>query len=215
MKIDAVIFDLDGTLLDSMGIWENVDRNFLKENGVEPPEGVSDIVKKMTIQDSAMYFKERFRLSHSCEYIIDRIEEMVADEYRLHIPLKKGAYEAVMECQKKGIRMCVATATYNRLAYSALERLGILSSFDFVMTCSDVGAGKDNPLIFFKAAEKMECVPERTLVVEDSLHCIKTAKSAGFITAGVYDSVSDGDWQEIRRNCDISLENMSGLIGFL
>ncbi|MGN1087087.1 MAG: HAD hydrolase-like protein, partial [Porcipelethomonas sp.] len=92
MNIKGIIFDLDGTLLDSMHCWENVDQSFLLENGVTPPEGVSDIVKKMTIYDSAMYFKTQFSLKQSCEEIIDRIEEMVREQYFYTIPLKDGAY---------------------------------------------------------------------------------------------------------------------------
>lgn len=141
MKIKGIIFDLDGTLLDSMKCWENVDKQFLHENGVEPPEGVSDIVKKMTIYDSAMYFKTQFSLKQSCEEIIDRIEEMVREQYFNSIPLKSGAYELVHNLKNYGYRICVATATYNSLADAALKRLGIYECLDFVLTCSDVGSG--------------------------------------------------------------------------
>ncbi|MGN1480502.1 HAD family hydrolase [Porcipelethomonas sp.] len=205
----GVIFDLDGTLLDSMSVWENVDRMFLEENGIVPPEGVSDIVKKMTIQDSAMYFKNQFSLEHSCEYIINRIEEMVSHQYRNVIPLKNGADRTIEELKQYGFKMCVATATYNSLADSALKRLGLYDSLDFVITCSDVGAGKDKPDIFFKAAEKMGCSFYNTVVVEDSLHCIETAADAGFFTIGVYDSTSCSDWDEICRKSDAAVKNIS------
>ncbi|MCM1225906.1 MAG: HAD family phosphatase [Clostridium sp.] len=199
MKIKGIIFDLDGTLLDSMKCWENVDQCFLRENGVEPPKGISDIVKKMTINDSAMYFKTQFSLKQSCGEIIDRIEEMVRERYFNTIPLKDGAYEAVHSLGKDGLKMCVATATYNNLAYAALKRLGIFDCFDFIITCSDVGIGKNDPEIFFRAAEKMGCAVNETVVIEDSLHCIETASAAGFRTIAVYDEVSANEWNDIRQ----------------
>lgn len=205
----GIIFDLDGTLLDSMSVWENVDRMFLEENGINPPEGISDIVKKMTIEDSAMYFKNQFALKHSSEYIINRIEEMVSYQYENVIPLKNEAGETVENLKRNGYKMCVATATYNSLAERALKRLGLYDSFDFVMTCSDVGAGKDKPDIFLRAAEKMECSAGNTVVVEDSLHCIETSVDAGFFTIGIYDSVSCGDWDGICRISDAAVKNIS------
>ncbi len=197
MKIKGIIFDLDGTLLDSMQCWENVDKDFLLENGIQPPEGISDIVKKMIIQDSAMYLKTQFSLKQSCEEIIDRIEEMVKEQYFNSIPLKNGAYELVHELKKQGYKICVATATYNSLAHAALKRLGIYECLDFILTCSDVGKGKDNPEIFFKSAEKMGCTVQNTVVVEDSLHCIETAVNAGFKTIAVYDETARHEWNEI------------------
>lgn len=205
MKIKGLIFDLDGTLLDSMHCWENVDRCFLIENGIDPPKGISDIVKKMTIQDSAEFFKTRFSLKQSCEDIINRIEEIVKEQYYNHILLKEGVYETINHLKALGYRMCVATATYNRLAHAALKRLGLIECFEFILTCSDVGAGKDRPDIFIEAAQKMDCTASNTLVVEDSLHCIKTAANAGFYTAGVYDIYSIKEWDSI---CSASWKNI-------
>lgn len=208
MKLNGIIFDLDGTLLDSMKIWENVDKDFLEENGRVYTEDVSDAVKKMTIFDSANYFKRKFSLEHSCEYIINRIEEMVSEKYFYSIPLKKGVYETVEKLHKNGIKMCVATATYNRLAEAALKRLEIYDMFEFILTCSDVGSGKDDPEIFFKAAEKMGLKVSETAVTEDSLHCIETAKRAGFFTIGIYDPVSANDWEKICEISDIAVKNI-------
>ncbi|MGN0612785.1 MAG: HAD family hydrolase [Porcipelethomonas sp.] len=199
MKFKGIIFDLDGTLLDSMSVWENVDRDFLEENNVPYTPDVSDAVKKMTIFQSAEYFKTRFDLNHSCEYIINRIEEMVSEQYCNHIPLKKGVYETIVKLHRWGIKMCVATATYNSLVNAALKRLGISDMFEFVLTCSDVGSGKDSPEIFLTAAEKLGCKVSETLVAEDSLHCIETAVKAGFFTIGVYDPINRSDWEEICR----------------
>lgn len=212
MKIKAVIFDLDGTLLDSMHCWEDVDRNFLLENGVEPPEGVSDIVKKMTIQNSASYFKTQFSLPQTCDEIIDRIEEMVKEQYESKIPLKNGAEELIKQLRADGIKMCVASATYNSLANAALKRLGIAESLEFILTCSDVGAGKDKPDIFYKAAERMGGSIADTIVIEDSLHCIETAANAGFKTIAVYDEVAKREWEDICSAAWKSVKNLAEIL---
>lgn len=209
MKFKGIIFDLDGTLLDSMNVWENVDRDFLEENGAVYTPDVSNDVKKMTIYDSANYFKTRFSLSRSCEDIINRIEEMVSDKYHNSIPLKKNAFETVKELYREGIKMCVATATYNNLAEAALRRLEIYDMLDFVITCSDVETGKDDPKIFLKAAEKMNLKISETIVAEDSLHCIETAKNAGFFTVGVFDPIAGEDWKKICEISDKTVKNIS------
>ena len=209
MKYKGIIFDLDGTLLDSMCVWENVDRDFLLENNAVYTTDVSDVVKKMTIQQSAEYFKTQFNLSHSCEYIINRIEEMVSEQYCRHIPLKKGVYEALKMLSESGIKMCVATATYNSLVNTALKRLGIYEMFEFVLTCSDVGSGKDKPDIFYTAAKKLSCDISEVIVVEDSLHCIETAKKSGFFTIAVYDEIARNDRAKILEISDYCINDMS------
>lgn len=209
MKIKGLIFDLDGTLLDSMDCWENIDRSFLIENDIVPPNGISDIVKKMSIQSSAMYFKTQFSLKLSCQEIIDRIEEMVTDQYFNTIPLKNGAYELVHNFKKAGYIMCIATATYNRLADAALKRLGIYECFEFVLTSTDIGSSKEKPDIYLKAAEKMNCSINDSLVVEDSLHCIETAANAGFHTIAVYDKTADREWDEISAKAWRSVKNLN------
>ena len=111
--------------------------------------------------------------------------------------------------------MCVATATYNSLANSALKRLGLYNNFDFIITCSDAGAGKDKPDIFIQAAKKMKCSPFETAVIEDSLHCIETAVNAGFFTIGVYDKINEPDWKEICLKSDVTVKNISEITDIL
>jgi len=209
MKYKGIIFDLDGTLLDSMKVWENVDKNFLEENGAVYTADVSDVVKKMTIEQSAEYFKTRFNLSCSCEYIINRIEEMVKEQYSKYIPLKNGVLKTLDRLYENGIKMCVATATYNSLVDAALKRLGIYDKFEFVLTCTDIGSGKDKPDIFFRSAEKLELDISEVIVAEDSLHCVETAKKAGFYTIAVYDPIAREDKEQIIKTADCFLNDMN------
>jgi len=211
--IKGIIFDLDGTLIDSMGIWTTIDRAFLKENGVEdPPCDVSDKVRKMSVEESSEYFIKEFGLSCTVEYVIRRIEELVRVQYEEKIELKQGVTELLDYLDEKGIPYGVATATYKKLAEAVLERHGIRSRFRFILTDSEYPAGKTSPDIFLGGAEKLKLNPEEILVAEDSLHCIETAVKAGFYTVGVSDEISANDRESIEKTADAYVERIDEII---
>lgn len=210
--IKGVIFDLDGTLIDSMKIWTKIDRKLLRENGVEniPPD-ISDRVRKMTIEESAQYFIDEFGFECTSEYIIKRIEELVRIEYEENIPLKSYAAEFLDYLDEKKIPYGVATATYKGLAEAVLKRCGIWERMRFLLTEVEYPLGKKFPNIFLGAAERLGLKPEEVLVVEDSLHCIETAAKAGFITAGVYDEVSWNEQSLITDTADYYVRSLKEL----
>lgn len=207
--IDGVIFDLDGTLIDSMKIWSKIDMEFLLENGVkDPPADISDIVRKMTVEESSQYFIDRFGLLCTKEYIINRIEELVRIEYEENIPLKPYAAELLDFLDSEGIPYGAATATYKKLAESVLRRCGILHRMKFILTDQEYPLGKNFPDIFLGAAERLRVPPERVLVAEDSLHCIETASAAGFVTAGIYDEISADESEIIAERADYYISSL-------
>lgn len=210
--IKGVIFDLDGTLIDSMKIWTKIDRKLLRENGVEniPPD-ISDRVRKMTIEESAQYFIDEFGFECTSEYIIKRIEELVRIEYEENIPLKPYAAEFLDYLDEKKIPYGVATATYKGLAEAVMKRCGIWERMRFLLTEVEYPLGKNFPDIFLGGAERLGLESEEVLVVEDSLHCIETAAKAGFITAGVYDEVSWNEQSLIADTADYYVRSLKEL----
>lgn len=207
--VSGVIFDLDGTLIDSMKIWNQIDIAFLRENGVEnPPEDISDIVRKMTVDESSEYFITRFGLSCTKEYVIKRIEELVKIQYEEKIQMKPYVTELLDYLDSMGIPYGVATATYKTLAEAVLRRLGILKRMSFLLTDEEFSMGKTSPDIFLRGAELMKLSPKEVLVIEDSLHCIETASKAGFVTMGVYDEVSEPLRTDIKNTADYYVESL-------
>lgn len=208
-KIHGVILDLDGTLLDSMPLWHEIDLQFLGENGIVPPENISDIVGKMSITEWAEYFIREFSMPFTPEYVIRRIEEMAETAYRETIPLKPYVTDFLDALDARGLPYGIATATYRNSAAAALRRLGLAGRMQLVLTGEDVPGGKTSPDIYLQAAARLGTVPQETLVVEDALHCVQTASAAGFPTAGVYDAaVLPEEWQEMRRICTVTGENL-------
>lgn len=214
--IKGIIFDLDGTLIDSMKVWFDVDRKLLRENGITTPsESVSEKVRTMSIEQSSRFFIEELGLKLTQEQIISRIEELVRIEYEQNIPLKPHVEEILGHLDEKGIPYGIATATYKSLAEAVLKRLGIFERFRFVLTDVDYPRGKRFPEIFLGAAERLGTLPEETLVIEDSLHCIETAVRAGFRTAAVYDEVSAAESDEIKRLADVYADSLAELQNIL
>lgn len=201
-KLRGIIFDVDGTLLDSMGMWSELDRVFLRENGVDPPDDISDIVKKMTVETSSAYFVERFKLDMTPEDVKNRVEELAAEAYRTHLPLKNGAKDFLAAASERGIPMAVASANYPGLLDAAFRRLGIDGFFRTVLTPGEQLAGKHEPDIYLEAARLLGSEPAETAVIEDALHAAETAKAAGFYTVGFRDVSSRQDWDALAAICD-------------
>ncbi len=201
--IKSIIFDLDGTLIDSMKIWYQIDRQFLIENDIEnPPREISERMKKLTIDESAELFISEFELNLTKEYVIRRIEELVWIEYEERIPLKSRVIDLLDFLDGRGIPYCIATATYKSLALAVLERCGIADRFSFLLTDEEYPRGKNFPDIFIGACERFGTEPAETLIVEDSLHSIETAKNAGFPVVAVYDESAEPDRERIESIAD-------------
>ncbi len=212
MDIKAIIFDMDGTLIDSLDVWAESDRIFLEELGLPYNTSVSQAMKKMHYKSACDYIKEAYSLEMPSEEIGRRIMEIVKDSYMHTIPLKPNVYEYLTAQQKKGIKMCVATSNDKGLAVGALKNLGIYDMMEFVITSDEVGIGKETPAIFIKAAEMLGFEPSETLVLDDSVHAVESAKSGGFIVGGVYGGKFADEFELIKKKADFTITDFGELL---
>ncbi|MEE5993196.1 MAG: HAD family phosphatase [Oscillospiraceae bacterium] len=213
MKLSGVILDLDGTLIDSMQIWHEIDVRFFTENGLDVPDGISEKVAKMSIQEWADFFVSEYMPTLTADYIIQRIGEMAQEYYHDIIPLKPYVKELLDFLEGNKIPFGIVTATYRKSAEDALQRLGILERMQFLFAGDEYPDGKTTSFLYELASEKMHSPKQSTLIIEDALHCVKIAKQAGFLTAGVYDPcTAPTDWIEICQIADISGNHLGEII---
>ena len=203
------IFDMDGTLIDSMIFWKNLASEYLSSKGVKSiPVDIPERIKSMTMSESATLFRQEFGL-HGAEA---EMNAMMEAHYRNDIPLKPGVREYLERLCGKGVRMCVASATAEHLMEACLSRLGVRNCFEFLLSCEAVGAGKRSPRVYHKSAKRLNAVPAEIAVYEDALYAVQTAKDAGFYVVGVYDSSAAKDWQTIEKIADEIIFNWEEVI---
>ena len=185
--IKGAIFDLDGTLFDSMSIWSTIGNDYLLSLGIEPKENLAETFETFTLEESAEYYRSHYGVTLSISEIINGINDMLSDFYQNEVPLKKGVVELLEKFSQNQIKMCIATAMDKQLAHEALLRLHVRDYFIQIVTTQDVGSGKTNPKIYLKALEYLKTEKQETLVFEDAYHALVTAKNEGFVVVGVHD----------------------------
>ena len=187
--ICGVIFDADGTLLDSMGFWAQTVFDIIAFAGVKDPEdGLIELLTPMSMYEGAVYMRDNYAIPMDIDEIMNEENRRVLEFYSTRVELRSGMRELVSNFKAHGIPMTVASATERNMIETALTHTGILGEFEAVLSCSDVGQGKDQPTIFLRACEIMGTKPENTVVIEDSSTAIETARNAGFMTFDVRDS---------------------------
>lgn len=201
-NIRGAIFDVDGTLLDSMKIWKDVGARYLKKIGVTPEENLGHILYPMSLEEGTAYLKKRYNLPYTADEIRDGTLQVIADFYKNDAESKNGMKSIIESYNANGIKMIVATTSSKPFVQAALERLGILQYFCGILTATELNTNKREPLIYRKAAEILGSEPEETAVYEDMIEAIKTAKNAGFYVIGIYDDTNKDDWEEIKKIAD-------------
>ena len=187
---DAVIFDLDGTLVDSMWMWRTIDIEYLSRFNIEIPQDLSENVEGMSFSETALYFKNRFKIPDSLETIKETWNNMAYDIYKKRVPLKKGADKFVNYLFDNKIKLGIATSNSRELATCSLKAKNIYEKFGAIVTGCDVNAGKPNPDVYLKTAELLNVKPEKCLIFEDIPHGILAGKSAGMTTCAIEDDYS-------------------------
>jgi len=212
MKIKYALFDLDGTLLDSMHVWANIGDGILKAYDIIPPEDLQEILTPMSIKQSAEFLKENFPLPLSVTQIVDEINKLAEENYRVKIKLKPYVREYLEKLKLRKVKMGIATANDVSTTRAVLSRLGVLDYFAFILTCADVDCSKESPRIYQLAAERFGCDPAEVVVFEDALHCIRSAKDAGFFVVGVKDKSAERYQDEIKSLCDLYIESFAEMV---
>ena len=206
MKIKCAIFDFDGTIFDSMFIWNSVGEIYLRSLGKEPKPAMREDVRALSLYQSSCYFKKEYDLSLSVEDIMTGINQTIEHFYIHEVLPKPGVVDFLKQMKKAGIQMCIATASDRCHIEAALNRCGMDGYFEAIFTCSDVGHGKDEPIIFQKAMEYFGANRSTTVVFEDAIHAVRTAKADGFTDVAVFDN-SEKRQSEIRDLSDCYIKD--------
>lgn len=206
--IKGVIFDIDGVLLDSMEIWDDLGAVYLKSMDVVPEEGLNTILFSMSMEEGAAYLKEYYMLKQSTEAILCGIQKLIEDFYFYRVSAKDGAKEMMCFLKERGIGMTAATSSPRLHVEKALERNGLLCYLDRIFTTGETGISKHSPDIYDLAAAHLKSGPGETLVLEDSLYALRTAKEAGYITMGVYDAKGETDQEGVKNTGDRYLKDL-------
>ncbi|WP_283608936.1 HAD family hydrolase [Faecalispora anaeroviscerum] len=211
-QFQGAVFDLDGTLLDSMGVWAQIDRDSLGRRGIPVPEDYAKAVALLGFWASAEYTIRRFQLPDTPQQLTEEWNRMAQDAYRFRVELKPGAKEYLSYLREQGVPLAVATSSYRELFVPTLERHGILDWFDAVVTVSEVSRGKGFPDIYEEAARRMERRPQECAVFEDLPGALRGARDGGFYTVGVYDPHSKEEETLMRQMSDRYIRDFRELL---
>lgn len=211
-NIKYAVFDLDGTLFDSMWLWKQIDYDYLSKRGIQVPSDYMKCINHLSVMDTALYSIERFNLKDSPEDLINEWLDMAKEAYCNKIMLKPYVVEFLDALQKENISMSVATSLSLELAIPALERNGILKYFDSVVNSEQVKRGKGFPDIYLKAVSHTNYKPQDCVVFEDILKGVTGAKAGEFFVVGVFDEESAHDHNDIKKIADMFINSFEELL---
>lgn len=202
MVIKGAIFDVDGTLLDSMPAWENVVEDYMRTVGLTPRENIREELNHMGSSQIPEFLRREYGAAGTDREILSGINKELEDTYFNTAPLKPGVPTLLEDFKRRGIKMCVITATERYLVEAALRRNGILDYFERVYTSREEKTGKSKPEIFLRAVSMLGTPIAETVVFEDALYAIRTAKQAGLPVVAVYDPFDPSAQNEIKALAD-------------
>ncbi len=212
INFKGAIFDLDGTLFDSMGIWKDVDIAFFERRKMTMPDDYQEKIKDMHFRTMAIYTKERFHLSDDINDIMDEWCELCYEKYEKKITLKNGVFDYLSLLKEKGIKLAFATANTTELSEVCMKANKIFDLFDTGAYLHETESDKCEPDVYLLACERLSLSPADCIVFEDILPGVKGAKKGGFKVCGVYDSYSKKDTEKIQNIADYYIKSFEELL---
>lgn len=197
-----IIFDLDGTILDSMPYWKRLAREYVEERGLLIPSDFDEKMYRKSVDEAAQYLHDEVKIKETKDEIKNDILSIIGRHYEMDIPLKKGIKELLANEYENKTRMCIFTASDSECAKKALQRLDIDKYFETIYTVDQIGINKHDKASYKKVCELAGYEPDETCVYEDAVHGLKSAKDAGFKTVAVYDYISENDWPKAKSLAD-------------
>ena len=211
-NIKAAIFDLDGTLVDSMWVWQQIDIEYLSKKGHAVPNNLNDEITHLSFTQTAEYFKKRFSLEDSIEDIMNDWNTMAYNHYKNNVKLKPGALQYLLNLKNKGIKIGLATSNSMNLLTVTLKSNNAFELFDSITITDEVKKSKSNPDIYLLAAKKLNVDPSECMVFEDIIAASRGAKLAGMKVTGVFDEHSKHQTDILKEECDNYIYNYEDLI---
>ena len=211
MKITGCIFDLDGTLLDSMHLWSSVGRDYLISLGKKPNDDLDEKLREMSMRQASSYFIVDYGVVKSPEEIAQGINDTMEENYKHRAFPKKGVIDFLEDMMNKGVKMCIASATDTYLIEYALKANNMEKYFEHIFSCTDVGHGKDEPNIYNEALEFLGTDKDTTYVFEDALYAVETLKNNGFKVVGIADKFSEDHREIIKNKADVFVDSFYDL----
>ena len=216
MELKAVIFDLDGTLIDSMGIWRDVDIEYLQKRGIEvTPDLFTNLPQGNSFSELAQYVKDKFNLPDSIETICNEWTQMVKGHYENHISLRPGVMPLLRFLKEQNILMAVGTSNSLQLTQAALKNNKVSDYFKVVISGDTHLRGKPFPDIFIEAAKNLDFSIEECLVIEDTLVGVMSAKAAGMKVIAIKEPDSQNDWLKIKQEADYTVSHFEEILLYL
>lgn len=212
MTTEAVLFDLDGTLVDSMWMWKDIDMEYLKRFGYEVPENLQKAIEGMGFTETAIYFQETFHLPHTLEEIKADWNAMAMQKYCTQVSFKPGALEFLKELKRNKIKTAIGTSNSRQLAEAVVNALHMDPYIDLILTSCDVERGKPSPDIYLKAAELLKVPEKHCVVCEDVPAGIMAGKAAGMRVIAIEDEYSKDMREEKMALADRFIETYFELL---
>lgn len=210
--IKAVIFDLDGSLVDSMWMWRAIDIEYLGRFGIPLPEDLQSRIEGMSFSETAVYFKEHFPIPDNIDQIKEDWNCMAWDKYANEVPLKPGIPEFLERCREEGIKLGIATSNSRQLVENIAKVHNLRDYFSCIMTGCDVAHGKPSPDIYLAVAEGLDCPPSQCLVFEDIIPGIQAGKAAGMRVCAVEDAYSVNDRERKKALADYYISDYYAIL---